>query len=161
MGGWAQRLASSGHLRTAAAGSSAPWPNGTSCQPGSSAAGRRWPPRASCHAKPHPWPACIYLAGLGLACFLFAAQWPSVQDRQSSSVLSDPLTWEGAPPQAHSAQMGQGWGDSPGPQRARPVWLWQRFGGWGIRQCIKILPLLSLRGHPCIFQGPQAQSGSH
>lgn len=45
---------------------------------------------ASCHAQQLPRPACIYLAGLGPARFLFAAQWPPVQDRQSSSVLLGP-----------------------------------------------------------------------
>lgn len=54
-----------------------------------------------------PQPACIYLTGLGLARFLFAAQGLPVQGRQSPSVLTSPPTQGGCPPHAHTTQVGQ------------------------------------------------------
>lgn len=116
-------------------------------------------------------PACIYLADLSLAYFLFAAQWLPVQGRQSPSVLSGPLTLQGGaplkltPPRrgrvgvTHWAHRGQGqcgystdslilqalgWRESDGAHKYRPL---QRF---------------RFRGSPCKgAPGPPPHGGSH
>lgn len=116
------------HPGAAAAGSSRPGaqPLGqakpAACQAvqGSLAPGGRQQRGASGHARHLPQPACIYLAGLSPALFLFASQWPPVRGRQSRSVLSGcPHHPVERPSQAHTTQAGQGWGDSPGPTEGK------------------------------------------
>lgn len=70
------------HPTAATAERSGPWPGKTRCLPGCQKLPRlRWVAAAgaSRHARHLPQPACVYLAGLGPARFLFAAQWLSVQ----------------------------------------------------------------------------------